>query len=243
MIYIRCFGLRLLFSILQTNRFLFTVLWTILHHGSVHRTRPGSPVQARHNRYAIAQPVVASHRGPPAQAGRRASPCSQKGRGSSPGQSHGDLRVCCYRWTVFGYHANNQGPTSTSGKPDESIRWSSRTTALSVMKQRVLCCNAAKTSRIYDQVGRDPVDIHTYIYTSSLLVVDRISTGDRVAVEPGVPCEKCFLCDDGRYNLCEDVQFAGVYPYNGTIQRYKVHPAKYLHKYSSPSRILSRREV
>lgn len=55
-------------------------------------------------------------------------------------------------------------------------------------------------------------------------------TGDRVAVEPGVPCEQCFLCDDGRYNLCEDVQFAGVYPYAGTIQRYKVHPAKWLHK-------------
>ncbi|RAH69165.1 putative alcohol dehydrogenase [Aspergillus aculeatinus CBS 121060] len=54
--------------------------------------------------------------------------------------------------------------------------------------------------------------------------------GDRVAVEPGVPCENCFLCDDGRYNLCEDVHFAGVYPYAGTLQRYKVHPAKWLHK-------------
>jgi L-iditol 2-dehydrogenase len=30
--------------------------------------------------------------------------------------------------------------------------------------------------------------------------------------------------------LCEDVQFAGVYPYEGTIQRYKNHPAKWLHK-------------
>ena len=54
--------------------------------------------------------------------------------------------------------------------------------------------------------------------------------GDRVAVEPGVPCEHCFLCDEGRYNLCEDVHFAGVYPYEGTIQRYKNHPAKWLHK-------------
>lgn len=54
--------------------------------------------------------------------------------------------------------------------------------------------------------------------------------GDRVAVEPGVPCEHCFLCDQGRYNLCEDVQFAGVYPYEGTLQRYKNHPAKWLHK-------------
>ncbi|KAJ5312193.1 hypothetical protein PENANT_c011G07804 [Penicillium antarcticum] len=60
--------------------------------------------------------------------------------------------------------------------------------------------------------------------------VDHLKPGDRVAVEPGIPCEHCFLCDDGRYNLCEDVQFAGVYPYEGTMQRYKNHPAKWLHK-------------
>ncbi|KAJ5170033.1 Polyketide synthase enoylreductase [Penicillium coprophilum] len=60
--------------------------------------------------------------------------------------------------------------------------------------------------------------------------VKHLKPGDRVAVEPGVPCEQCFLCDEGRYNLCEDVQFAGVYPYEGTIQRYKNHPAKWLHK-------------
>lgn len=51
-----------------------------------------------------------------------------------------------------------------------------------------------------------------------------------MAIEPGVPCGECFLCNDGRYNLCQDVQFAGVYPYHGTMQRYKVHPAKWLHK-------------
>jgi L-iditol 2-dehydrogenase len=54
--------------------------------------------------------------------------------------------------------------------------------------------------------------------------------GDRVAIEPGVPCANCFLCRDGRYNLCEEVQFAGVYPYHGSLQRYKIHPAKWLHK-------------
>jgi Zn-dependent alcohol dehydrogenase len=57
--------------------------------------------------------------------------------------------------------------------------------------------------------------------------------GDRVAIEPGVPCGSCFLCMDGRYNLCEDVQFAGVYPYHGTLQRYKTHPAKWCHKLPS----------
>ncbi|KAH7368816.1 chaperonin 10-like protein [Plectosphaerella cucumerina] len=60
--------------------------------------------------------------------------------------------------------------------------------------------------------------------------VRNLKPGDRVAVEPGVPCDDCFLCQEGRYNLCEDVQFAGVYPYEGTLQRYKVHPAKWLHK-------------
>ncbi|KAH8646873.1 canditate alcohol dehydrogenase [Xylariales sp. PMI_506] len=60
--------------------------------------------------------------------------------------------------------------------------------------------------------------------------VTNVQVGDRVAVEPGVPCDNCFLCQEGRYNLCEDVQFAGVYPYDGTVQRYKVHPAKWLFK-------------
>lgn len=60
--------------------------------------------------------------------------------------------------------------------------------------------------------------------------VSHLKVGDRVAIEPGVPCGKCFLCVGGRYNLCEDVHFAGVYPYAGTLQRYKVHPAKWLHK-------------
>ncbi|PQE05155.1 Sorbitol dehydrogenase protein [Rutstroemia sp. NJR-2017a BVV2] len=60
--------------------------------------------------------------------------------------------------------------------------------------------------------------------------VTTLKPGDRVAVEPGVPCGECFLCMDGRYNLCEDVKFSGVAPYHGTLQRYKVHPAKWLHK-------------
>lgn len=60
--------------------------------------------------------------------------------------------------------------------------------------------------------------------------VTNLKPGDRVAIEPGVPCGSCFLCREGRYNLCEDVQFSGVYPYAGTLQRYKIHPAKWLHK-------------
>lgn len=66
-----------------------------------------------------------------------------------------------------------------------------------------------------------------------MLTVSFLRQGDRVAVEPGVSCGKCFLCVDGRYNLCEDVAFAGVYPHHGTIQRYKVHRATHVHKLPS----------
>ncbi|KAF4313756.1 Sorbitol dehydrogenase [Botryosphaeria dothidea] len=56
---------------------------------------------------------------------------------------------------------------------------------------------------------------------------------DRVALEPGVPCNSCFLCHSGRYNLCSAVAFAGVYPHAGTLQRFKVHPARWCHKLPS----------
>lgn len=60
--------------------------------------------------------------------------------------------------------------------------------------------------------------------------VTRFKPGDKVAIEPGMSCEKCFLCRMGKYNLCEDVAFSGVYPYDGSLQRYKVHSARWLHK-------------
>jgi L-iditol 2-dehydrogenase len=65
--------------------------------------------------------------------------------------------------------------------------------------------------------------------------VSGLVSGDRVAIEPGVPCGSCFLCSEGRYNLCEDVAFAGVYPYAGTAHASghasgHVHPATWVHK-------------
>ncbi|KAI0475560.1 GroES-like protein [Xylariaceae sp. FL0804] len=57
-----------------------------------------------------------------------------------------------------------------------------------------------------------------------------LKPGDRVGIEPQEPCDKCFLCREGRYNLCEDVKFSGIWPDAGSIQRFKVHPAKWLYK-------------
>lgn len=66
------------------------------------------------------------------------------------------------------------------------------------------------------------------IHTGS--AVTHLRPGDRVSIEPGVPCKHCYQCSTGSYNLCRDVQFSGAPPHNGSIRRYHVHPAEYLHK-------------
>lgn len=59
-----------------------------------------------------------------------------------------------------------------------------------------------------------------------------LQVGDRVAIEPGVPCSKvtCHFCRSGNYNLCPQVDFYSVPPMDGTLTRYHVHPAAWLHK-------------
>lgn len=60
--------------------------------------------------------------------------------------------------------------------------------------------------------------------------VENLVPGDRVAIEPGKPCHRCYSCTTGEYNLCADVEFSGVPPYHGSIRRYHVHNSRYLHK-------------
>lgn len=61
--------------------------------------------------------------------------------------------------------------------------------------------------------------------------VTNLKEGDRVAIEPGIPCSKpeCLHCRSGRYNLCPNVRFSATPPTHGTLQRYIVHPAAWLH--------------
>lgn len=54
--------------------------------------------------------------------------------------------------------------------------------------------------------------------------------GDRVAIEPGIPCMKCTLCKTGRYNLCREVVFLSAPPIDGTLCEYVVMPEHFLHK-------------
>ena len=59
------------------------------------------------------------------------------------------------------------------------------------------------------------------------------SVGQRVAVEPGVPCGECEYCREGKYNLCKNLSFmstAVVRPYgDGAMADHLIRPAKMLH--------------
>ncbi|CAL4097195.1 unnamed protein product [Meganyctiphanes norvegica] len=60
--------------------------------------------------------------------------------------------------------------------------------------------------------------------------VTHLKPGDRVAIEPGVPCRMCSHCKTGRYNVCPDVQFCATPPVNGTLTKFYVHPADFCFK-------------
>jgi L-iditol 2-dehydrogenase len=60
--------------------------------------------------------------------------------------------------------------------------------------------------------------------------VKNLKVGDRVALEPGIPCGSCEYCLSGRYNLCPDVRFFATPPYNGCLQNYVAHPAQFAFK-------------
>eukprot|EP00759_Apiculatamorpha_spiralis_P048159 PhF_6_TR43506/c0_g1_i1/m.66785/K00008/SORD, gutB; L-iditol 2-dehydrogenase len=60
--------------------------------------------------------------------------------------------------------------------------------------------------------------------------VTHLKAGDRVTIEPGVPCRGCGFCKTGRYNLCPDVKFLATPPYDGSMQSTIVWAADYCYK-------------
>lgn len=57
--------------------------------------------------------------------------------------------------------------------------------------------------------------------------VKQLKIGDRVAIEPGVPCRICDHCRHGRYNLCKDVIFCATPPVDGNLTKYYAHAADF----------------
>ncbi|KAF2017783.1 GroES-like protein [Aaosphaeria arxii CBS 175.79] len=60
--------------------------------------------------------------------------------------------------------------------------------------------------------------------------VKHLKAGDRVAIEPNIPCFACEPCLTGRYNGCESVEFLSTPPVHGLLRRYLKHPALWCHK-------------
>jgi L-iditol 2-dehydrogenase len=60
-----------------------------------------------------------------------------------------------------------------------------------------------------------------------------LKVGDRVAIEPQRPCERCELCRGGKYNLCPRLKFSGSAsanpPVQGTLQGRYTHPAAWVY--------------
>ena len=57
----------------------------------------------------------------------------------------------------------------------------------------------------------------------------RLEQGQRVSIEPGVPCRSCAQCLGGRYNLCPDVRFFATPPYDGAFCEYVAMPELFVH--------------
>lgn len=64
------------------------------------------------------------------------------------------------------------------------------------------------------------------------------SVGDRVALEPGIPCGSCRYCDTDEYNLCEDMHFMASPPDDGALVEYVSWPAE--RTYSLPETVSTR---
>lgn len=60
--------------------------------------------------------------------------------------------------------------------------------------------------------------------------VKNVKPGDKVAIEPGVPCRRCEFCVKGEYNLCPGIFFCATPPDNGNLCQYYTHDADFCHK-------------
>lgn len=73
-------------------------------------------------------------------------------------------------------------------------------------------------------LGHEVAGIVTKVGTE----VTNFKVGDRVCVEPGIPCGKCEFCRAGHYNVCPDVDFMATAPnYKGALTNYLTHPADF----------------
>ncbi|AFK21378.1 NAD(P)-dependent alcohol dehydrogenase (plasmid) [Haloferax mediterranei ATCC 33500] len=64
--------------------------------------------------------------------------------------------------------------------------------------------------------------------------VDHLSPGDRVSLEPGIPCGECARCRAGTYNLCPDVVFMATPPDDGAFAEFVSWDADFAYRLPEP---------
>ena len=71
-------------------------------------------------------------------------------------------------------------------------------------------------------LGHEPGGVVTAIGEG----VTGFEVGDKVAIEPAVPCGKCEACRTGHYNLCPDVKMLAIpHERDGVFSEYCTHDA------------------
>lgn len=71
-------------------------------------------------------------------------------------------------------------------------------------------------------LGHEPAGIVAEVGAN----VTDLKVGDRVCLEPGVPCYRCEFCLAGHYNVCPNVDFMATAPnYKGAFAKFITHPA------------------
>ncbi len=54
--------------------------------------------------------------------------------------------------------------------------------------------------------------------------------GDKVAIEPGLPCYRCENCKNGYYNLCDAIVFMAIPPCDGAYREYIAYDPNFVFK-------------
>jgi L-iditol 2-dehydrogenase len=68
------------------------------------------------------------------------------------------------------------------------------------------------------------------IVTSAGANVKNVKKGDRVVLEPGIGCGKCYFCKNGKYNHCVNLKFMAAPPFDGCLCEYMAWPADLAYK-------------
>jgi L-iditol 2-dehydrogenase len=88
--------------------------------------------------------------------------------------------------------------------------------------------------RIGDTVVKDPLVLgHEFAGTITAVGPEALDgqhqplrVGQRVAVEPGLPCWHCDMCEAGHPNLCRHLGFMGLAPDDGALQDLRLCPSR-----------------